>query len=1503
MDSYSWRGVMLAAYAVSGFICFPQVSFAQNAIAPDKTLPVNTVINFNGANKTYTITGGTQVGANQFHSFQDLSVPTVNTAHFDNALTTANVIGRVTGSNISNIDGTLKTNGSTNLYLINPNGIIFGANAKLDIGGSFSASTANSFKFSDGSEFSATNPQAPSLLQVTMPLGLQYGKSSPAPITNAGNLSVGKDLVLSGGSVTSTGSLSAPKGNLRLEAIAGDVTATQLQAGRALQVMSVGNVTIDAIAITGNGTNNDNNSKVPLSDGSFLAVDVATRPIVDIRAGVLPSAFFSAPAVAANTLIGANISIGSITFDDTLKTANGLIFLTNQFAQNSNLVGDISVGKISTYNFEGNAGSVAIDSKGGINVAAPIYAYSDNANGGAVNLLANGDITVAGIYTISNSYDYSIGGNISLLSRNGNIDATQGDILAYSSNFAAGKVTLNSGKDVSIGNITISAASGYLGSANDIAIDAGSVSISSSILDAGAYGYGNAGNITISASDVVSFDGAIASTEVAVTGVGNAGKIAVNANTVSILNNSALSSSTLGQGNAGNVTIQSNGKVSFDFFSSVLSDVGATGVGKGGDVSIDAGSLSVAIFSKLSSSTVGQGNAGNVNIKVEGLASFDLFSLALSDVGSQLDPSGIGNSGIVNIKAGNLSVTRDSNLSSSNFGQGNAGDVNIKTFESALLGSGSFIATENHSKVGNAGNITIDAGSLSVKDSSFLSSVVYGQGNAGNIDIKASDVVSVVKASSIYTNAATTGTVSNAGNITIDAGSVFITDSAKLSSGISGQGNAGNIDIKASGQISFARQSLVSSSVGLNTVGNGGNVTINASSVSITDGSILSTGTSGRGNAGNIDIQSIGKVTFASESKAFTTVGDKAVGNSGSVTINANSVEVIDGAALQSDTFGKGNAGNISIKASDQVSFDRKGLASTGVNGTKAIGNAGNVTIDAKSVTVNDAGLSSSTFGHGNSGNINITATEKVLFANDGNAFIAVGFRAVGNAGDVNVSAPSIFVMARSKLSSSTLGQGNAGSVTIAATDKISFVNGSASSAVLVSAIGKAGTVTLKAPSISLEKMSALTSSTDGQGNAGDIIIKATDAVVFNASVASSTVNPDAIGDGGSIKIEAPSVFVTDGFGLTSTTFGKGNAGNITIAADSIVLNSVGIFANTNSNHFKGGNIEISSQTLEILNGATISTSTSSSGNAGLINILLTRSLNLDGQNTLISAQTTETSSGKGGSIFIDPPLISITNGAGISVNSLGTGNGGNTDIFASKFTFANNAFISATTASGEGGNINLQIADIFFPRNQSSINATAGNNGNGGNINLSALFLVSIPSENNDIFANASFGKGGNINITTQGIFGLASRSSQTTLSDITASSEFGVQGTISINTPGVDPSKGLNNLPVNVSDPSRLVKERCIADRRGSEFIITGKGGVPANPSDHPTDTGVFDNFGASPDRHQTTNLTSSPTAQPTTTPDAIVEATNWIVNAQNQVVLVAGKTPAQPNILCPR
>ncbi|MEH1765409.1 MAG: filamentous hemagglutinin N-terminal domain-containing protein [Nostoc sp.] len=221
---------------ISGAIAFSGTS-AIAQITQDSTLPNNSQVTTQG--NITNIEGGTRLGNNLFHSFKEFSVLNGTTAEFKNTEGIQNIISRVTGNSISNIDGILKVNSPANLFLINPNGIIFGTHASLNIGGSFIASTASSLNFPDGTKFSATNPQATPLLTVSVPIGLQFGATA-APIRNQSQAASpdgittndfkqpvglqvrqGKTLALVGGDITlEGGNLTAPSGQIELGSVA-----------------------------------------------------------------------------------------------------------------------------------------------------------------------------------------------------------------------------------------------------------------------------------------------------------------------------------------------------------------------------------------------------------------------------------------------------------------------------------------------------------------------------------------------------------------------------------------------------------------------------------------------------------------------------------------------------------------------------------------------------------------------------------------------------------------------------------------------------------------------------------------------------------------------------------------------------------------------------------------------------------------------------------------------------------------------------------------------------------------------------------------------------------------------------------------------------------------------------------------------------------------------------------------------------------------------------------
>ncbi len=155
------------------------------------------------------IEGGARRGSNLFHSFVEFNVGEGQRVYFASPESVESILSRVTGGNPSNIFGTLGVDGSADLFLLNPNGVVFGENASLDISGSFYVTTAEAISLGPG-VFSAVEPQSSSLLTVAPEVSFfNYLTVDSGDIASTAQLSTGADLTLAGQSVDLQGQVTA----------------------------------------------------------------------------------------------------------------------------------------------------------------------------------------------------------------------------------------------------------------------------------------------------------------------------------------------------------------------------------------------------------------------------------------------------------------------------------------------------------------------------------------------------------------------------------------------------------------------------------------------------------------------------------------------------------------------------------------------------------------------------------------------------------------------------------------------------------------------------------------------------------------------------------------------------------------------------------------------------------------------------------------------------------------------------------------------------------------------------------------------------------------------------------------------------------------------------------------------------------------------------------------------------------------------------------------------
>ncbi len=687
---------------------------------------------------------------------------------------------------------------------------------------------------------------------------------------------------------------------------------------------------------------------------------------------------------------------------------------------------------------------------------------------------------------------------------------------------------------------------------------------------------------------------------------------------------------------------------------------------------------------------------------------------------------------------------------------------------------------------------------------------------------------------------------------------------------LGGLSAAGTVGINDDGSLSFP-EDVAQADITLSNAADvdvrgtgGGSIIINAGNLNLEAGDfgrsriragITADSTSANAQAGDININATDNVAV-NDSVISNRVASEAVGNAGGVTLTTGSLTLTNGGRVSASTWGEGNAGLVEITASDTITIDGEGSqgfpsGATSQVGPDAEGDAGGVTIDTGSLSLNNGGLvSASTFGEGNAGSINVNAPQTVFLTDNGK--LTVETSSSGKPGDIIITTPHLTIGKDAEISAtatetSTNSEGG-GSITV-----------NASNLDLTGKLGIFAETQGKAP--------AGTLNIQPDNNKPNLDIQFTDTAIISASTTAS-------GTGGDINLTAPETINITGQGKVAVeTRGTGDAGRINITTEDFnISNQTEISASTSSSG-QAGDIKITANNFNLTEGATVITNTASSGQAGDIQLEISDNLNL--VNSTIAASTAKNSTGNGGSIFIDPQKVTLTNSQ-IAVRSEGQGTDGNIDLQAGSLTL-DQSTITAETASNQGGNINLTLSDLLTLRNNSQITATAGTaqaEGDGGNINIDAPFILSFPDENK-ITAKAFLGKGGNINIITNSIFGRE-------FLEIDASSQFGLEGTVSINTLELDPSQGLLELPSKVETPQIL--QGCETSRGGgSSFISTGRGGLPPSPTETLSSREVWKDVQLPT---QLIKNSANTVKYSNTTPERIVEATGWIINEEGIV-----------------
>jgi len=1066
-------------------------------ITTDGTL--GQALNLPGPSYQITPDLGQQHSGNLFHSFKDFNLQRFESATFSGPDTVQNVISRVTGGHPSHIDGLFRsTIAGAAVYFLNPYGIMFGPNARLDVQGSFHASTADYLLLGEGGRFVARHPSN-SLLTVAPVKAFGFLTPSPAPLSiESSQLTVPLQSTLSliGGQLTlHKAQLTAPFGRINLASIAesGEVIPTFEEF---VDPSLRGDITISdqsLITVSGNGS-----GSIFIRGGRFVAENSAIEAktlgsqdggMIDLQANTV--SLTQGATLNGNTEGTGNGSSIEVRATDSITVAgenaehtqessifarSGTFELTDEnlgdtgniYLQAKNIVIEEGGGVSTSTHTAGNGGKVTIKASEMILVTGDGMRWTDNYDGSYVASATYGNTENAGK-----------AGDIWIEAKN--ISFAEGSYIYSSSEGLGqgGQITLKADEMVS-----------FSGEQN------GSDSPTRINIDTMNEG-GDAGYLLIDAQNILFEDGA--NIDSATIGKGQGGSITLNAVDKIILNNSRIFGSTAREGNAGSISIEAS-EISLNG-SRIFIDT--HGEGNAGLIVINADNIDLTNYSWISSDTLGKGNADQISVAANNI-SLNASRIS-SDTGSE------GNAGLIVINANNIDLTNDSWISSDTLGEGNADQISI-----------------------TANNISLNE--------SRISSDTYEEGNAGQIIIKNTGTVTVAGANATYNSriSSDTGGTGNAGHISIETRNLFVEENGYVYSSAFGPGHAGQIDIHATGTVSVVgatgiggwASAIASASnpkepgtVG----GQGGDLMIEAKELIITDGgyiaasSIAPEGTQSS-PGGNITIRVSGAVTLSgvnpygeNEDGFGAGIYVRSIGKNaraaGTIELSAGSVTIQDGAVIESSTDNTAPGGNIQIDVNGPVHIS---------------GDASQIELLEPSSSQEDylQQFSPHTYNQSTSG---IYASSKGLLepAEKGsNTDLTAQNLPIrgGDAGTITITAgDSIYLSNGGRMTTQAESAGG-GQITLKTAELLRIVNGEISSSVQYGA-GNGGNLKLNPQFIVLENGKILARAYEGDG--GNMNITTTGIYRFGDETANPIDASSKLGIDGEIVVNSPDTDVS----------------------------------------------------------------------------------------------------------------------------------------------------------------------------------------------------------------------------------------------------------------------------------------------------------------------------------------------------------------------------------------